>query len=42
MCSCKIETTIFIELPADDISHLYFLLTAIIRGKLEVTKHQGI
>ena len=42
MCSCKMETTIFIELPANDIPHLYFLLTAIVSGKLEVTKHQGI
>ena len=42
MCSCKIATTIFFELPADDISHLYFLLTAIVSRKLEVTKHQEI
>ena len=41
MCSCKIATTIFFELPVD-ISDLYFLLTAIVSGKLEVTKHQGI
>ena len=42
MCSCKIATAIFFELPADDISHLYFLLTAIVSRKLEVTKHQEI
>ena len=42
MCSCKIATTIFFELPADDISHLYFLLTAIVSRKLEVTRHQEI
>ena len=41
MFSCKIATTIIFELPAD-ISHPYFLLTAIASGKLEVTKHQGI
>ena len=42
MCSCKSATTIFFELPADGISNLYFLLTAIVSGKLEVTKHQEI
>ena len=49
MCSCKIVTTIFFELPVDDISHLYlfishlyFLLTAVLSENLEVTKHQGI
>ena len=42
MRSCKITAAIFFELPANDISHLYFLLTANVSGKLEVTKHQGI
>ena len=42
MWPCKIATTLFFELPADVISHLYFLLTAIVSGKLEMTKHQGI
>ena len=42
MCSYKITAAIFFELPANDISHLYFLITANVSGKLEVTKNQRI